>query len=196
MAASDRKFTVGYAAAVAVALVVMGGCVILATVLRRSGGPEGMLRPPPIPSAPYGDMDYDWTVRGLDGQDLNMADLKGKVVFLNIWATWCPPCRVEMPSIQRLYEELAPEGVVFVLASDEDAGTLRDFVRDNDFTLPVYSATTRPPPALETEAIPTTFIISPDGKIVRRHLGMAQWDHPDVVEFLRGLLQGGSARNG
>ncbi len=186
---SDKKFTVG-SAAVVIALVVMGGCVILSTVFQRSG------RPPSIPSASYGDMDYNWTVRDLDGQDLNLADLKGKVVFLNIWATWCPPCRVEMPGIQRLYEELAAEGVVFVLASNEDPETIRDFVQDNGFTFPVYSATMWPPPALETESIPATFIVSPEGKIVLRHLGAAQWDHPDVVAFLRGLLQGEPARNG
>lgn len=186
----NRNFFIGCAAAVVgIILVLIVGFFILARVFGSAAGLEGMLGAPPLPGAIEGEMDYGWSVRGLDGDELSMADTKGKVVFVNVWATWCPPCRVEMPSIQRLCDTIKGEDIAFVLVSREGAETLRDFVETQGFSMPVYTLVGDMPRVLQTRGIPTTFIISPDGKIVLKHVGAAQWDDGTVVEFIRGLLQ-------
>ena len=137
--------------------------------------------------APGGGTASGWQPHGLDGTELDVADLKGQVVFLNLWATWCPPCRVEMPSIQRLYEQMKDDGVVFALVSNEGPETVRGFVATNGYTMPFYTAP-RPPSVFATRAIPTTFIIGPDGEIALRHVGAKDWDDQETADLLRRLL--------
>jgi len=129
-----------------------------------------------------------WQLQGLDGTELDVADLKGKVVFLNLWATWCPPCRAEMPSIQRLYEKMKDEGVAFALVSHEAPKTVRKFVEESGYTMPIYTAAGAAPPAFQTRAIPTTFVIGRDGKIALRQVGAKDWNDEDTVSLLRRLL--------
>ncbi len=84
-------------------------------------------------------MDYDWTLSTLDDQEFYMADLRGKVVFLNFWASWCPPCVVEMPAIQHLYDTFSDKDVVFVGISREDPEVVREFVEEHGYTFPIYT---------------------------------------------------------
>src|SRR5690349_4188503 len=84
---------------------------------------------------------YDFSVKDLDGKTVDMNDLKGKVIFLNLWATWCGPCRVEMPSIQNLYNTVDKDKIAFVMLSldqENDRAKIRKFVNDKDFSFPVY----------------------------------------------------------
>jgi len=141
--------------------------------------------------APGGGMASPWALRGLDGAELDVADLKGKVVFLNRWATWCPPCRAEMPSIQRLYEKMKDEGVVFALVSDEKPETVRKFIDESNYTMPIYTAAGEAPPVFGTDAIPTTFVIGRDGRIALRHVGAKDWDDEESTDLLRRLLAEG-----
>ncbi len=138
--------------------------------------------------APGGGTASGWKLHGLDGTELDVADLKGEVVFLNLWATWCPPCRAEMPSIQRLYEKMKDEGVVFALVSNEGPTTVRKSVEESGYTMPIYTAAGAAPPAFRTRAIPTTFIIGRDGEIALRHVGAKDWNDEDTVSLLRRLL--------
>jgi len=131
--------------------------------------------------------EYDWTVQSLDGQDLKMADVKGKVVFLNFWATWCPPCVAEMPGIQQLHEKLKDGGVVFVCVSNEETSKVSRFVKEKGFTFPIYTMHGAPPGVFKTRGIPATFILSPDGKIAFKHIGSAKWDDEKSIDFIRGL---------
>ncbi|MDQ2657294.1 MAG: TlpA family protein disulfide reductase, partial [Bacteroidota bacterium] len=81
--------------------------------------------------------DYDFSVKDLSGKKMNVKDLKGKVIFLNLWATWCGPCRVEMPSIQNLYNSVDKEKVVFIMLSldqEEQQSKIAQFIDDKDFT--------------------------------------------------------------
>lgn len=109
--------------------------------------------------------DYSWKVSSLDGRELDLAGFRGKVIFLNVWATWCPPCVNEMPSIERLYEQVKDEGIVFICASAEDRETVRRFVSEHGYKLPIYTFAGEPPEVFRAEAVPTTFIIAPDGTI-------------------------------
>ena len=148
---------------------------------------EGHLEVPSFPSTTPAD--YDWTVQSLDGQDFKMADARGKVVFLNFWATWCSPCVAEMPSIQQLHEKLKDEGVVFVCVSNEETSKVSRFVKEKGFTFPIYTIRGAPPGVFKTRGIPTTFIISPDGKIAFRYVGSAKWDDEKSIAFINDLLQ-------
>lgn len=146
---------------------------------------ESRLEVPSFPST--NPAEYDWTVQSLDGQDLKMADVKGKVVFLNFWATWCPPCVAEMPGIQQLHEKLKDGGVVFVCVSNEETSKVSRFVKEKGFTFPIYTMHGAPPGVFKTRGIPATFILSPDGKIAFKHIGSAKWDDEKSIDFIKGL---------
>ena len=148
---------------------------------------ESKLEVPSFPSTTLAD--YDWTVQSLDGQDFKMTEAKGKVVFLNFWATWCPPCVAEMPSIQRLHEKLKDDGIAFVCISNEEASKINQFVREKGFTFPIYTMRGAPPAIFKTRGIPSTFILSPDGKIAFKHVGSAKWDDEKSIDFIKGLVK-------
>lgn len=148
---------------------------------------ERSLEAPPFPSAVLAD--YNWTIQSLKGQDVKMADAKGKVVFLNFWATWCSPCIAEMPSIQRLHERLKNEGVVFLCISDEETTKVSRFARERGFTFPIYTMHGPPPAAFRSRGIPATFILSPDGKIAFKHVGSAKWDDEKSIAFIKSLMK-------
>jgi thiol-disulfide isomerase/thioredoxin len=137
--------------------------------------------------------DYKFTLRDLEGKKLEMSDLKGKVIFLNLWATWCGPCRVEMPSIQNLYNSVDKEKVAFVILSlDQDNQNKKvvQYIRDKEFNFPVYQPASPLPKLLRVNTIPTTFIIGPDGKVKSKKTGMANYDTDEMREFLKELSGG------
>jgi thiol-disulfide isomerase/thioredoxin len=148
---------------------------------------ESRLETPSFPSTTLAE--YDWAVKSLDGQDFKMADAKGKVVFLNFWATWCSPCVAEMPSIQRLHEKLKDDGVVFVCVSNEETSKVSQFVKEKGLTFPIYTIRGTPPDVFKTRGIPATFILSPEGKIAFKHIGSAKWDDKRSIDFIKGLMK-------
>lgn len=136
---------------------------------------------------------YDFMVKDLDGNKLEMSELKGRVIFLNLWATWCGPCRVEMPSIQNLYNSVDKDKIAFVILSldqEEQKAKIAEFISSREFTFPVYQPASPLPKQLRVHVIPTTFIISPDGKVKSKKTGMANYDTDEMREFLRKLSGG------
>ena len=130
--------------------------------------------------------DYNWKLEDLSEQPVPFSRFKGKTVFLNIWATWCPPCVGEMPSIARLAENprLKGKNIEFVCVSrDDSTDTVVRFVRDKNWPMTVLRAQSLPLVFL-TEAIPATYIITPGGRIVAAEVGANDWDRTDVVAFL------------
>jgi thiol-disulfide isomerase/thioredoxin len=127
----------------------------------------------------------------LNGKTVDFESLKGKVVFLNIWATWCPPCIAEMPNIHSLYKKMDPEKIAFVMLSVDEGGMekVKKFVDKKGYTFPVYMPASQFPQEFYSNAIPTTFIISPEGKIVAKQEGMAEYDTKEVREFLEGMTK-------
>lgn len=127
----------------------------------------------------------------MNGKTVDFESLKGKVVFLNIWATWCPPCIAEMPNIHSLYKKMDPNKVAFVMLSVDEGGIdkVKKFVDKKNYTFPVYMPASQFPQEFYSNAIPTTFIISPEGKIVAKQEGMAEYDTKEVREFLQGLAK-------
>jgi thiol-disulfide isomerase/thioredoxin len=123
----------------------------------------------------------------LNGDKIELNDFKGKVIFLNIWATWCPPCIEEMPSIQKLYNKTDHDTIEFILLSPENSETVKKFLNKSGYTFDVYLLTDELPEVFYTGQIPTTYIIDKNGNIVYRHIGFAIWDNIGVINFLESL---------
>lgn len=134
---------------------------------------------------------YQMQLTSLDGkQSLSLSELKGKVVFINFWATWCPPCIAEMPDIENLYQEVKKEDIVFLMVSlDEIPEKARTFIQKKEFTFPVYFLAGSIPSEFESSAIPTTIVLSPKGEIVVHQEGMAQYNSTHFKEFLLSLKE-------
>ena len=131
--------------------------------------------------------DYHWPLQTLEGKQSNFNRSQNRVILLNVWATWCPPCIAEMPSLQNLYNEFGEE-VDFYFVSTEDPETVERFLRKKGYKLPVYSPLGRMPEVLETGSLPTTYLIAADGEIYIKKVGAADWDSEKVFEQLKSLL--------
>jgi len=122
------------------------------------------------------------------GRSLTLADFRGKTVLLNVWATWCPPCRVEMPSLDRLQKALGgPAFEVVALSIDTDgAAVIARFYEETGIgALAVYvDPTMRAAGALRAPGVPTTLLIDPEGRELGRHAGPAVWDDPEVLRLV------------
>lgn len=135
------------------------------------------------------DAAFDWQMKTTSGDDFDFSSVKGKVVFLNLWATWCPPCVGEMPSIQKLYDKYAdhPE-VAFVMVSNESPDIIKAFKDKKGYTFPVYSSLSETPAAFFTRSIPTTYVIDKEGKIVVREVGAMNWGGKKMEKILQELI--------
>ena len=191
----NRHFFAGVAAGVGLTVAMILGAGLLLTILFRpqmDGRSDfgGGLPAPPFPrqEALSG---VEWKFQSLDGQETSLSEFEGKVLFVNLWATWCGPCVVEMPGIQRLYEQFPQEDVAFLLVSDEPPDVVEEFVREKGWELPLYVSDDAKPSAFETRGIPATFILDRTGRIVFRHVGSARWDDESSVRFLTELLENG-----
>lgn len=132
-----------------------------------------------------------WKLRSLaNGQVVDIADFKGKTVFLNLWATWCPPCVQEMPSIERLAAKFEGNpNVAFVLVSlDNDEEKIQEFIEKKNFRVPIYTpAGSIPPLFMERNSIPATFILNANGEIEKKHFESYDWDRKSVVDLINKL---------
>lgn len=120
------------------------------------------------------------------GEIVHMNDLKGKVVFINFWATWCPPCIAEMPSIATLYERLKGNSeVVFLIVEIEgESEKANKFMVGKQLNLPVYYPNSQIPKEWLGGSIPTTLIINKHGEIATKHEGLADYSRQEVSDFI------------
>jgi len=115
----------------------------------------------------------DFALKDLSGKSWTFAELRGKVVLLNFWATWCPPCRKEMPDLETLYERFGSKGFVVLGVSDEDAKKVEPFIRDRKISFPVLLDPGRKAnEMLVVEGIPKSFVYDRDGKLVAQSIDM------------------------
>ncbi|UOQ78908.1 TlpA family protein disulfide reductase [Hymenobacter sp. 5516J-16] len=172
---------------------VLGGVQrgLLATGLWRPTLPAPAPMPRAQPTA--GTYPHNVPLLTLDGKPANLRDLQGKVLLVNLWASWCPPCVAEMPGLQKLYNQVDKRKVAFVMISfDQNPEKARRLMARKGYTFSAYFPAAPLPPAFESESIPTTIIVGPDGQIAARHEGMADYDTPEFRAALEKLA--GSAR--
>lgn len=119
---------------------------------------------------------------------INLTQFRGKIVFINNWASWCPPCVAEMPSIQKLKNTLKGEDIVFIMVSyDDQPEKAMRFIQKKNFDFEVYFPGKKY--GFHTESIPATFVLDKNGKVLAAHQGMANFDKPEVIEKFRSLLK-------
>ena len=139
----------------------------------------------------------DFTVAALEGGTLKLADLKGKVVFLNLWATWCPPCKEEMPAMERLWQRYKGRGVVVIALSMDASGAsvVKPFIEQAKYTYRVALD-----PKMEVaqlygaRSVPSTFIIDRKGALRGIALGPREWDGQASFAYFDALLKDGQPR--
>jgi len=138
----------------------------------------------------YSDFNYDFTIRDLQGKNINVSEYKGKIIFLNIWATWCGPCRAEMAGIQELYSKIDKKNISFIMLSIDQQGQVqkvKDYVASKQFTFPVFTPYNGLPEQLQVSSIPTTFIIGKDGQVISKQVGSTNFNTPEFKKYLEGL---------
>lgn len=130
-----------------------------------------------------------------NGSALKLSDLRGKVVLLNFWATWCPPCREEIPSMMKLNSFMTGKPFQMVAISVDEGGRkdIESFFKESGFSLPTYldesGASTK---SYGITGVPESFIIDKQGVLVKKIIGGYAWDSPETVLFLEGLMKQGS----
>ena len=133
----------------------------------------------------------DFSLPLLAGGSAGLSAYRGKVVVLNFWATWCPPCRAEMPSMETFYRRFKAQGLeILAVDGGEDAAMVRQFIQQNGYTFPVLldrdnAVNSR----YGISAIPTTFILDRSGKIIATVMGSIRWDDPKVTAAFDTLLK-------
>lgn len=131
---------------------------------------------------------YDWKFQKEDGTQYNFNKVKGKVIVINFWATWCPPCIAEMPSLQKLYSKYGDE-VEFLFVTSDPIEKIRVFKNKNDYTFPVYQIISNPPEVLETTSIPRTLVVNQQGELIIDKSGAVDWFSDKIRKTLDSFLK-------
>ena len=131
-----------------------------------------------------------FSVQDSAGQIFSTNDLKGKVVFINFWATWCPPCRAEMPSLNQLYTRLKDDQrFVFLFVSEDDnLSKAKEYLTQKSFSIPLYSRSSNLPNEVFDGTLPTTIVLNKEGQLVMKHEGLAGYNTEAFIEQLKALL--------
>jgi cytochrome c biogenesis protein CcmG, thiol:disulfide interchange protein DsbE len=173
-------------------LLFIAAILIVAAVIFLLQGKDALFKPSPKSPLQSGMPAPDFALPGMDGNRVRLSDYRGKVVFLNIWATWCPPCREEMPSMETLYGELKGEGLEILAVSIDASGTnvVAPFIKKNRLSFPVLLDPAGTIKNLyRTTGVPESFIINREGQIEQIVIGPMDWAVPNVIRFFRDLIQ-------
>ena len=163
-----------------IAIVLLMGTVLAPDGVRAQSADEDQL-------TVYGEADYDWTIRPLDGDDLELGAFRDRVLFINLWASWCTPCIREMESIEGLKRRLEDTDVEFLIVAADDEGAVRRHLRKYSYDLPIYLEVDRIPAAFGLRGLPTSWVVDQNGRILILRHGEAVWDTPDVAGFIRSI---------
>ena len=167
-------------------LAMVGLLCIVACNKKESGSSAKPVVPAENQPAP------DVQVSNLNGSSLKLSDLKGKVVMLNFWATWCPPCREEIPSFISLSKKMENRPFQLVAVSIDEGGkpAVESFFQTSGFNLPAYTdPDNKAAKTYGITGVPETFIINKSGIIVKKVIGPLTWDSPEIVAFLEELMK-------
>lgn len=179
------------------AMVVLAGLSLVALSSRRTASVMRHVTQPGNPPeseapVPAGDRAANFKLEALDGHTVSLESLKGKVIFLNVWATWCGPCREEMPSMETLYNDLKSDPRFVMLAVSQDSkgrDVVAPYVEKNGYHFTILlDPENKLTESYGLSGVPETFIIDRNGRIVAHHMGAFDWSRPDVRDALNQLL--------
>lgn len=190
-----RMRTIG---AVAAVFVLVGVVLFFFAGLHHpatTNGPAGQSgQASTAPTAPVaaGEMAANFTLKNLEGQEVSLSSFRGKVVLLNVWATWCPPCREEMPTLESLYQDFKGNKKFVMLAVSQDVkgrSAVAPFIKKHGYKFEVLlDPQNKVGDAYDVTGVPETFIIDGQGRIVAHHMGAFDWARPDVRKAITSLL--------
>ncbi|MBI5752281.1 MAG: TlpA family protein disulfide reductase [Hydrogenophilales bacterium] len=168
------------------------GAISLLALLGACGKPAALLEV--AEDQPFPEL----ILTGLDGAPASTQAFRGKLLVLNVWATWCPPCRKEMPSLEQLSKTVGGGRIAVVgMSIDGDAKMVREFLTQNDITFRNFiDSDKKIAGALGVRAYPETFLIAPDGKLVRKIMGEQNWSSPAMLQVLEDAYQGRRSQAG
>ncbi len=165
-------------------LAILFVAIAAGPALAGSGRPES-----PSPVAEVGKPAPDFALKDLQGNTVRLSDLRGKVVFLNFWASWCPPCRAEMPAMERLYEAMGGKDFAMLAVNvEDDLKAVKNFVADHSHAFPVLLD-----PKAEVQDLyrvyrfPETFLIDKQGTIIQHYVGARDWSNVDFLQYALSL---------
>jgi peroxiredoxin len=132
----------------------------------------------------------EFSLKDLNGRTVTLASLKGKVVLLNFWATWCPPCISEMPKFNKLYKEMKGRGLEIVaISADRSESYVKDFISKNSLEFKVlYDADRSVVKSYKVFSMPTTFLIDKNGIIIEKFFGEYEWTDQEIKQKIEKLL--------
>jgi peroxiredoxin len=170
-------------------------------IFRREGSLQPAAQPPPPHRNFLADLGIEpseertpapaFLLKDSDGNIVRLDDLRGKVVLLNFWATWCPPCRLEMPSLEALHKELSAQGlVVLAVAPRESAEDVRSFYNEHRLSFPALLDHDAEVSGLyKVWSLPTTFVINKHGYVAGKVIGYRDWNNDQSKDFFLHLLR-------
>lgn len=130
--------------------------------------------------------DYNFTITNPTGENVPLKNYKGDVLFINIWASWCPPCIAEMPTIENLYDEISPANDIrfLIISLDENKKKADNFMTRRAFNLPYYFRGSKLPEVFRSQSIPATYIVSKEGQIIYKKEGIADYSSSEFRDWL------------
>ena len=160
----------------------------LASLLVLFISPDYRQSEPSLTGRAAKDFQFVW-----DGKTEHLSDLRGHVVVLNFWATWCPPCVDEAPVLNDLQQHMARfGGMVLGISVDDDNGAYQQFLKDHSIVFPTYrDASKKIPLSYGTSMYPETYIIDANGKLQRKIIGPQEWTSPEMISYLSSLAHPG-----
>jgi peroxiredoxin len=170
-----------------VALILVGGSLYLVSASSSRPTYE------PVKVAVLGDAAPDFELEDTAGNKVSLAELRGKVVLVNFWAAWCPPCRAEMPSMEKLNEAMAGEDFIMLAINVEEDGrtSVPVFLNKTPHTFPVlYDDQGIVQELYGVYKLPESFVIRKDGIIDDKVIGAIDWAHPETIAYFKGLAKG------
>jgi len=176
------------------AIAILGIALLVVGNLNEKSrvGAPSMSGEESTPHVSAGNKAADFKLETLEGRTVSLSQMKGKVVFLNVWATWCGPCREEMPSMETLYDQFKGNRDFVMLAVSQDTkgkSVVAPYVEKNGYHFTVLlDPENEVSESYDVSGVPETFIIDRRGRIVAHHMGAFDWSRPDVKDALQQLL--------
>ncbi|ASW75962.1 alkyl hydroperoxide reductase [Chryseobacterium piperi] len=133
--------------------------------------------------------DYNIELKGINAPSTNLKNFRDKPVFLNFWGTWCPPCRKEWPSIQKLYDTRKDHVDFVLIAMKDEESAVRKFLQENNYTVPVYIAQSPISEKLLPKVFPTTFVLDKTGRILIKEDAYTDWNTEFVHQCIDNIVK-------
>jgi peroxiredoxin len=159
--------------------------VLAALAMAHAAGEQRLTAIPDRPEAP------DFALKDIDGKTHRLSDYRGRPVIVNFWATWCPPCRKEIPSMQRAWETIEQQGIAILAVNvGEDEDTIFAFTANYPMEFPLLmDMDSKVVQEWPVRGLPTTFVVDPRGRLAYRAIGGRAWDDPRLLDQVRALAR-------